>query len=247
MARGLVLSLVGRALALVIACAAMATPGFAQYPSSDRVWSSADYKDLDALIGAGTVTLPILADAVGRPVFERLVNAKNFDMVRNKTLPVSIRLQESIAMGQYAQKFLLAYLGEAQKGKPYERELAKLQVFMLDYAAALIAVVDEFVPTIAHDDKYDTRMAGLAKMREGMRTIMTGSVESLSETQFYSSGSTIEMAEGIVTYLPWFREVLSDQDRQDYARRVGRQLETTTDAGIKAALTSLQTAFLAAK
>jgi hypothetical protein len=242
--------IVCRTLALAALTAVLMTPAFAQgsrqYPSSDRNWSSADYKDLDATVGAGTM-LPTLDDASGRAVFERMVNIHNFDIVRNKSLPVASRLSEAIAMGNYAQKFLLAYLAEAQKGKPYDRELAKFQVFTLDYASALLAVADDFVPTIAHDERYETRMAGLAKMREGMRTIMTGVVESISETQFYSTASTIEMAQGVVAYLPSFRPVLSDQDRQDYARRIGRQMETTTDADVKAALGRLQTALQSPK
>ena len=238
-ARNLFRRVFGNALVVAAIAIAIAGTAFAQaskYPASDRVRMAADYKDLDAVIAAGA-PLPTLADTATRPVFERMTNVANLEMVRNKSLPVAIRLQEGVAQGGYVQKLLLAYLGEAQKGKPYATELAKLQVYLLAYGAALIGVANEFVPTIPHDDKYETRMAGFAQMKQGMRAIMTGIVESVGETQFYSSASTIEMAKALADYTPAFGNVLSDQDRQDYVRRISRDLDTAADPNVKAALT----------
>ncbi|MGZ3411017.1 MAG: hypothetical protein ACXWJ6_15005 [Xanthobacteraceae bacterium] len=236
---------------LVLAAMGAAIPGTvlaqaSKYPASDRVWMSADYKDLDAVIAAG-FPLPTLGDAATRPVFERMSNVANLDMVRNKSLPVGSRLQEGVAQGGYVQKLLLAYLTEAQKGKPYATELAKLQVYLLAYGAALIGVADEFVPTIPHDDKYETRMAGFAQMKQGLRTIVTGIVESVGETQFYSIASTIEMAKALADYTPALGNILSDQDRQDYVRRISRDLDTVADPNMKAALTQAITVLTAKK
>ena len=113
---------------------------------------------------------------------------------------------------------------------------------MLAQSTVMLDIANEFIPTIPKDANYQKRMAGFEQMKSGMRTIMSGAIESVGETHFYSKDSTLELVQGIITYLPGLRSVLTDQDRQDFARRVGRQIDAATDVEIKAALARLQTA-----
>jgi hypothetical protein len=189
------------------------------YPASDRAWNAADYRDLNELIKSGKAPLPTLADPVSRPVFERLVNLQNLEIARSKSLPIGSRLQEILGMFDVTRTLVAGYIAEAQKGKPYERELAKVQVYLLAQSSVILDVVNEFLPTIPKDNKYQARMAGFEKMKQGMRTIMAGVIESTSETGFYSKESTLELVQGIITYLPSMQPVLTDQDRQDFAPR----------------------------
>jgi hypothetical protein len=212
------------------------------YPAVDRVWGAADYRDLNELIKSGKSPLPTLQDPSTRPVFERIVNLKNLDLAADKSLPVGSRLQDVLGVLDGARVLLVAYITGAQAGKPYERELAKMQVYMLAVATTSLGVANEFLPTIPQDDKYQTRMAGFEQMKQGFRTMVGGVVQSVGETTFYSKESTIELAQGIITYLPSMQQVLTDQDRQDYARRIGGQLASTTDPDLKAALGRLQAA-----
>jgi hypothetical protein len=233
--------------AVSILCAVLLTgPLSAQqpkptYPAADRAWSSADYRDLAELIKSG-VPLPALADPAARQVFERIVSLQNLKLARNKSLPLASRIEEALALLDRTKSLLVAYITKAQSGSPYERELAMLQVYLMAEASLLLDLVDEFLPTIQHDEKYDTRMAGLAKMRQGIRTIMTGAVESAGETSYYSKASTLDLVRGIETYLPSFRPILTDQDRQDYARRLARQRGDAADPEIVAALAHLEQA-----
>jgi hypothetical protein len=234
------------ALALVILPAFVAVPAaFAQtpaVPALDRAWGAAEYRDLNELIKSGKAPLPTLTDPATRPVFERVVNLRNLDVAANKSLPVGARLQEMLGVLDGTRTLLVAYVTQAQAGKPHERELAKMQVFMLAVATASLNVANEFLPTIPKDDRYQTRMAGFEQMRQGFRTMVGGVVQSVAETTFYSKESTIELVQGIIAYLPSMQQVLSDQDRQDYAKRIGDQLAATTDPDLKAALGRLQAA-----
>src|SRR5262245_50215251 len=87
-------------------------PALAQkpvYPATDRAWSSADYRDLNELIKSGKAPLPALADPVGRPVFERMVNLQNLEIGRTKSLPIGTRLQEVLGMVDGIRMLLVAY------------------------------------------------------------------------------------------------------------------------------------------
>jgi hypothetical protein len=227
--------------ALVLAGSPSAQQPAPTYPAADRAWSSADYRDLAELIKSG-VPLPALADPFGQAVFERIVSLQNLELSRNKTLPLGSRIEEALTLLDRTKTLLVAYITKAQSGSPYERELARLQVFLMAEASLLLDLVDEFVPTIKRDEKYEVRMEGLAKMRQGIRTIMAGAVESAGETSFYSKASTLVLVQGIETYLPSFRPILTDQDRQDFSRRIGRQRGEATDPEVVAALTKLEEA-----
>ena len=234
------------ALTLLILPALLAAPAaLAQapaYPAVNRVWAAADYHDLSELIKSGKLPLPTLQDPSTRPVFERVVNLKNLDLAANKSLPVGTRLQEMLGVLDGSRVLLVAYVTGAQAGKPYERELAKMQAFMLAVATSSLAVANEFLPTIPKDDKYQTRLAGFEQMKQGFRTMVGGVIQSVGETTFYSKESTIELAQAVITYLPSMQQVLTEQDRQDFAKRVGDQIASTTDPDVKAALVRLQAA-----
>jgi hypothetical protein len=236
------LTLLALALLILFLPAPRAHAQAPTYPAADRVWGAADYRDLNELIKSGKSPLPTLADPSARPVFERIVNLRNLDLAGDKTLPVGVRLQQITGVLDGTRTLLVAYVTQAQAGKPYERELAKMQVYMLAVANATLEVANDFLPTIAKDDRYEARMAGFKQMNQGFRTTMVGVVQSVDETTYYSKQSTLELVQGIMTYLPSMQQVLTDGDRQDFGRRIGRQLEATTDPDLKVALGHLQEA-----
>lgn len=218
-----------------------ATPA---YPPADRPWNSVDYRGLIEIVKSGQAPLPTLADPASKAVFERMVDLDNTALwlARKKEMAMGARMPEMLATGESVSALLLNYWNEALKGKPYERELAKLLVYLLTLTSATIGLTDEFMPTIPKDDKYEIRMVGLRQMRVGSRTMLAGVVQSIAETKFYSKGSTLEMARGFVTHLPAFQPILTDPDRQDHLRRIGKQLDITTDHDVRAALMSMRDA-----
>jgi hypothetical protein len=234
-------------IAASVALAAMllwAKPSFAEsdYPATDHAWSGTDYQDFNTAVDAKKVPLPLLSDPVGRPVFERIVSLENLDVGRDNSLPLLTRLQRVVALTEGVRKVLVAYITEANNGKPRERELARLQVYMLAQAAIELRLAQEFIPTLAKDNTYETRMAGFAKMKGGMRTEVSGIIQSTGETTFYSKESLLGIIEGLTTYLPGLQPALTDESRAESAHQVEHELDATTDPDIKSALQRLQAA-----
>lgn len=218
--------------------------GASPYPPADRPWNSADYRALMDMVRSGQAPLPTLADPSGKAVFERMVNVENTAlwMARKQELSAGVRMQEMAATLESVNALLMAYLSEAQKGKPYDREMAKLMIYVFTLTGMSIGVADEFMATMPKDDRYETRMAGLRQMQQGSRTVLAGMVQSIAETRFYSKASTLELVGSVVTHLPSFQRILTDQDRQDHLRRIGQQLGMTTDREVKSALMAMRDA-----
>ena len=214
------------------------------YPPADRPWNSTDYRGLMDIVRSGQAPLPTLADPSGKPVFERMISVQNTALwaARKQEMSAGVRLQEIAATLEAVNALLMAYLSEAQKGKPYDREMAKLMVYVFTLTGTSIGVADEFIATMPKDAKYETRMAGLRQMQQGHRTVLAGMVQSIAETQFYSKASTLDMVGSVVTHLPSFQRILTDQDRQDHLRRIGQQLGMTTDREVKSALMAMRDA-----
>jgi hypothetical protein len=240
--RGLLAALLLAALAAQPAAAQK--PADAPWPPADRPWGSADYRNLVDSVKSGRLPLPLLASPTSKPVFERIVRDQNVahNLLRNKDMAATVRLQEVMATISATEVLLSLYLNEAQKGKPHERELAKLMIHMISLAGNSIGLADETMTTMPRDSKFGAREEGLRIMRQGARTIFAGIIQSISETGFFSKASTLEMARGVVIYLPSFQSTLTDADRQDHQRRIGQQIDATKDAEIKTALSQMRMA-----
>jgi hypothetical protein len=215
--------------------------GASPYPPADRLWNSADYRALMDIVGSGQAPLPTLADPSGKAVFGRMVNVENTALWRAPK-PAGAHMEEMAATLEAVNALLRAYMKEAQRGKPYEGELARLMVYIFTMTSMSIGVADEFIATIPKNDRYETRMAGLRQMQQGSRTVFAAMVQNIAETRFYSKASTLEMAGSVVTHVPSFQRILTDQDRQDHLRGIGRQLDMTTDGEVKSALMAMRDA-----
>lgn len=216
--------------------------GSADYPPADRAWSAADYKRLAVLVSSGQKPLPTLADPASKPVFERMVSVKNAALtdIRDKNKPVQQRLVALTQTGGEVRQLLTLYLKEAKKGKPHERELAKLLIYTMQVFGASIGVVDEFAGTIPKDDKYEVRMGGLRQMQGGLRQIYGGVIVSISETHLYSKASTLELIEAALDNLSTYEPILDYQDRQGALAILEGQLETVKDQDTRLALVQLR-------
>jgi hypothetical protein len=237
----------GHILVLLLAflAAAGTAPGLTEdlrvpYPDLDRPWTSVDYRDLAERIVAGRVPLPTLAEPATRRAFERLVSLDNLAVVRNKSAPVSNRIPEMLAMISATRTLMLGYVDEAKRGRPYERELARLQVYTLAQASTVVALIDEFLPTVTKDASYEARMAGLAKIRSALRSVTSGTVESTTDTRFFSKASTLEQVAGLERYLPVLNRILIDEDRRELLARVEDATDAATDDEIRAAMVRLE-------
>lgn len=220
------------------------TYGAPGYPPADRPWDATDYQRLRGLIVTGQQPLPTLADKASNAVFKRMISNQNVAQTksRDKTISAGERMMALVTSLGAVQHMTVLYLKEVNKGKPYERELAKLLVYMLNTAGPSIKLGDEFIASMPRDDKYETRLGGMRQAHNGLAQIFSGAIVSISETHIYSKPSTLELVQASLDNLPAYQRILKTADRQKAIRIVERQLKATSDKDLQAGLTRLRDA-----
>jgi hypothetical protein len=85
-----------------------------------------------------------------------MASTDNLSLQRDKNVPLSARMQDFLQVQQATGKLLSLYLGA--KGGGYRPELARLMAFILHSSAQGVDLVEEFMPTLARDEAYASRM-----------------------------------------------------------------------------------------
>jgi hypothetical protein len=67
-------------------------------------------------------------------------------------------------------------------------------------------------------------------------------VQGITETRRYSKSDILAMIESALDGLPSYLPIFTSQDRLDLVRRLRQQISTTTDQGLKTALSQLRDA-----
>jgi hypothetical protein len=202
-------------------------------PSPDRQWQAKDYSAFYELLEKRTLSLPRLNDEAGRAIISRLENVENLSFHHNHNLPLEARISDLLTLMDKSKSILARYLNAANSGEKVEKEVAHMIVFELAVASTAIELVDEFTPTIRKDEKYEIRMAGLAKMKNGLTTVLDGAITSLSERTFYSDESIAKMAVGIRDYYPRFRSMLPETAKAEFRFRVASMLAKEKNSQLK--------------
>lgn len=195
-------------------------------PALGREWSGMDYKQAADVLLSGRVPLPTLADAEGRIFLKRLTSPENFSFTRNKTLPISARLQDFTELMGAPNAILKKYLAAAYKGANLHAEVALQLAFMLHVAEEGILLADEFLPTIPKDERYEIRLDGLKKMYSGMTTVFVGAEASLGESNFYSHEDLSVLLQAMAEVLP----VVQRAFPPDYKIELRKKLEARLSA-----------------
>ena len=186
----------------------------------DREWRGSDYQLAAGAFTAGKVGLPRFSDKQGRTLLERLTATGNFAFYRDKTLPLAMRMEDFLKLQEAANSISKLYLGSAIKGEDVHKEMGRMMAFSLYTAALGIELVDEFIPTIPRDDKYDTRMDGVKRMRSGLTTMFVGAETSLFDRKFYSSDDLSTLLEAMASTLPHFKGAFSTEYRIELQKKL---------------------------
>jgi hypothetical protein len=185
------------------------------------VWSGADYQRAAEVLSSGKIPLPTLADAEGRAFFKRFTSTENLNFAFDTNLPIAVRLDDfSGSLTTGVKTILMQYLTAANKGVNVHTETALILSFMLRLGAAGIVLVEEFVPTIPKDDKYDVRLGGLKRMNSGLTTVFLGAETSLGETSFYSHEDLSQILQTMVEVLPTFLKVFPGGYRVELRKKL---------------------------
>jgi len=165
-------------------------------PAADRQWTGSDYAAVAEVLSAGKLPLPSLRDDGGRAVLERLTSTENLSFHRNPSLPLQARMEDIINVLESSNRVAKLYLAAAIHGdrspparagsEPLHDEIARLIAFELHVMATAAELVDEYLPTMPRDDRYETRIAGMKRFASGVALGFVGALQSLSEKDFYS-------------------------------------------------------------
>jgi hypothetical protein len=231
-------------LLLCVVLAAQSANAQKRYPSADGAWDATDYRALVERVERDGLALPTLSGEGTKPVFERMINSDNIPlrMGQNPDLAITVRYQKLKPVLQPLHQLVTLYSNEAQKGKPYAAELARLMVYESKAAGALVELGEPFLATFPKDARYQTYVALVEQMKSGARDVYAGLVKSMAETSLYSKSDILVMAKGALNALPSYHPILTDQDRQNLTGTLEKQISAMPDQQVKTELTALRDA-----
>ena len=152
-----------------------------------------------------------MKDDEGAEVLQRFCSIENLSYGRNKTLPLTSRMQDAMQMQSAVSTLGKIYASKAVKGEKIGDESALLLGILLDLATLQIELVDEFIPSIKRDADYDFRMKGLKKMRTGLATVFVSAYSAVAEDPLFTDKNRSDILAKIALNSERFATVL-DQD-----------------------------------
>ena len=182
-------------------------------PAVSREWRGPDYTLTLNILSSGKIPLPRLRDKQGTALIERITSRENFSFYRNKNLPIKSRFGDYGQLQSSANSILGLYSRAAiNKGENLHEELTYLLAFMLHTTALGIELINEYVPTIPKDAKYETRMNGLKDIYSGATTQFVAAETSLSELSYFSRSDLSLILGAMTDTLPRIKQAFP----QDY-------------------------------
>ncbi|WP_367870223.1 hypothetical protein [Luteolibacter sp. Populi] len=194
-------------------------------PASDREWIGKDYAATFQAFETGTAPLPVLEDPLGKRVIQRLTNEENFGLHKNKNLPLAQRLGDYLEMQKSLASIFKLYIAPAGEEKNLHAEQAVLMGFNLRVAALGVDLVNEFIPTIPKDDKYEIRMEGLKQMYGGLTTSFSGAESALGETKIFSENDFAVILGAMRSTLPTLKQAFTPEYQLELEKKLSDRKE----------------------
>jgi hypothetical protein len=189
-----------------VAAAAETNPFLeAGIPAAARVWSGPDYERTAEILTAGKVPLPTFSDPQGATLLQRITSTDNLALQRDKSLPLSARLQDFLQVQAGASELAKLYLA-ASDGGGYRKEVARITAFLLHSSAQGVNLISELLPTLPKDETYATRMEGLQEMKDGMTTAFVSTEGMLVEDNGFSAEDLSHLLDAMASTLPTLKQ-----------------------------------------
>ena len=167
-------------------------------PAQDREWSGDDMAKAASVLASvarqGHGRLPKYMNERSGEVFARLTSPQNFNLYKNRTLPLDARFPQSLNYFQAINQVCKLYLAGFLKNDVRDSELVELMGAQLRSTVVMIELMDEFVPTINMDDPtYQVRMQGLDQAKRGLATVVAGGLQTLTERKSYRESELVRL------------------------------------------------------
>jgi len=200
----------------------------AELPALSREWHGADYKVAFDAISQGAVPLPRLSTKDGAALLRRLTSTENLKFNLDKKLPVEPRLQDLMVVLQFTNGLLPIYLKSATAADSLHSELATVLAFTLRLAATGNKLLDEFIPQIPKDNRYEARMKGLDQVKYGLTQMLVGAEVTLNERSYYTADDLSLITSAMAESLPSMKTMLADDFRAELRRKLVEHRKAAT-------------------
>lgn len=209
-------------LLLALCAPAVAADRYLQagIPASTRVWSGYDYEHAVQILSEGKLSLPRFSDPVGAALLRRITSPTSFTLLRDDSLPMQQRMEDFLKMYQGTSALAKLYYAEPTAAGAPHQEIAALLAFLIQTSAVGVELVDQYLPTIAKDDQYETRMAGLKQMNSGLTTVFVGAEQTLGEGQGFSPDDLSVILEAMESALPKMKKVFPPEVRVELRKKL---------------------------
>jgi len=159
-------------------------------PAIDRSWTGQELAAAGRIIkkiaNDSGKKLPRYNSSQSGDVFARMTSKSNFKFYENSWSPVELRFADGLAGSQGAAEILKLYIAANTKNEVGAMELIELLGLSLRYSKVAIKLTNEFIPSLDKTaSDYSVRMDGLAQMKRGLATQVSGCLLSLTERHIY--------------------------------------------------------------
>jgi hypothetical protein len=207
-------------------------------PAHDRTWQSADIlrasESLHAIARRNIQSLPRYESSRSGAVFARITSKDNVDFYRSESLPLEQRLEPALNHQLATNQLLKLYLHAYNQHAVGSSELIELSNAQLRIAAVLATLVREFIPRLdPSDSTYAVRMQGLAKMRNGMATMVSGCLDTLTERHVHTAAERKRVLECLAETLPEIMRELPESSRSEFLIRLRSFQKDSTMADLE--------------
>lgn len=213
-------------------------------PAHDRSWSGDDIakaaSTLQAIAQKEPTHLPRYGSERSNKLFKRLIADENLAPYRDRSLPLGQRLPDALtymeSSGQLLQVYLIAFTQKAVG----DSELIELLGAQLRVSVVMTELANELLPTLdKNDPSYPVRLQGIQQMKNGMATVVAGSLQTLTEFNNYRTSELKKFAGYLEATLPVLISELPSDRQSEFLTRLQSFLDDPKMQSLKPELDAL--------
>jgi hypothetical protein len=194
-------------------------------PAHDRPWIGDDLtaasRTLASIAQSGYGRLPRRDSDRSGSVFARMTSPKNLDLLRNKSLPLEMRLSQGTEYQKGMADILQLYGSAVVKNQIPAADALEVLASQFHVAILMFELADEMLSTIEPNDASRTGVvAGLEQMKQGLALIVMGGMSAFNERDVYTSAELMRLIEAMKATFPRLVPRLSSLSKQEALRRL---------------------------
>ena len=190
-------------------------------PALTRTWIGNDYIQAASVLTSKSTSLPRLSTKEGAALLARICAQDNFDLLKDQSLPLQIRMQDWLSLHNGLMAILKLYIAADTVNFKATDEAAMLMAHSLYSAANGLAVIDQLLLLQPNGKLNPEAQDSLNKMRQNIVGMFVGAEMTLEVQGGFSPKSRSLILDAMVGTMPTFSRTFDKQ----FARELKRKLE----------------------